>query len=112
MAGDPHGAGGKTSDGWQGTVVAKERPKPPSYQDFLPNPRKFGLTVDKSSLGLTQTEDTSELEIEAKTTGATAGATAGAQTVRSASQKKNKDGLSMAGTNERALSGNKRTSTK
>ena len=108
MAGDPHGTGRKTSDRWQGTAVAKERPKPPSYQDFLPNPGKFGSTADESSLGLTQTEDSSKLEIGAETTGATAGA----QTVRSASQKKNKDGLSVVGTNERALSGNKRTSTK
>ena len=35
------------------------------------------------------------------------GATAGVRTVRSASRKKNEDGLSAAGTNERTLSGNK-----
>ena len=76
--------------------------RPSSY----PNHRRSGPTADESAEDVAQTKDSSKSEIGAKTTGATAGA----QTVRSASQKKNKDGLSTAGTNERTLSGNKQTS--
>jgi len=101
--GHPHGDGRKTSSGWRGTAAAEERPKPPSYQEFLHNHRKSGLTWDKSVLELTQTEDSSELEIGAAMTGASAGT----RTVRSALRKKNESGLSTAGTNERTLSENK-----
>ena len=101
--GHPHGDGRKTSGGCRGTAAAEERPKPPSYQEFLHNHRKSGSTWDESVLELTQTKDSFESEIGAATTGATAGT----QTVRSTSRKKNESGLSAAGINERMLSENK-----